>query len=184
MYEPYNSDSTGRTMLILFGLILLSLVLYKLYDKETGSFRFSSANNIFDPHQKDKEEIKATIENAYIELMNGSLAYKSLGTSQDGGRFYNDNFTLTLASSFLPLMAMGNKIEVLNIKVIEFSDENSANVSYNLILSENEKSDSASVEMVVKKVGGNWKLDAEKFLDFKTKETKEKNSNKVKKMKS
>ncbi len=58
----------------------------------------------------------------------------------------------------------GNEITPINIKLISMSSDNEANVSFDLQVHANNQDRTVPIEMIVKKIGGEWKLDYKKFL--------------------
>lgn len=180
-YTPYDSGNTGaKTVLILLGITIIFFLLYRAYDKQSSSFSFNKFTNTFvDPHAKDKDEIKNVIENTYLGYFNGSYSFGQ-SPSQAGGAFYNNNYltnyALTIGIAFGSFMTGGVKVEIHNVDVYEFVDENTANVKYDIVgsMSDSDKQDSLNVDMTVKKIGGNWKLDAEKFLPIENDKPKKK----------
>ena len=138
-----------------------------MYDEKSNSFRLSKITDIFHSNSKDKEEIKNQIEKTYFEIMNGAYTAQTIsGIGSEGLPFYNQNMTSLFAMGLAPFAQIfgGIKVESKNIDVYNFKDDNTAQVKYDLILSTNTSIDTARIDMVVKKIGGVWKLDGETFL--------------------
>ena len=143
-------------------LIILTL-LYIMYDVKSNSFMLSRISDIFLTNSKDKEEIKNQIEKTYFGIMNGAFTAQNMpGIGPEGMPFYNQNMKSVFAMGLGPFAQLfgGLKIETKNIDVYNFENENTAQVRYDLIISTS--NDTAHIDMVVKKIGGYWKLDAEK----------------------
>ena len=134
----------------------------------------SRISDIFLTNSKDKEEIKNQIEKTYFGIMNGAFTAQNMpGIGPEGMPFYNQNMKSVFAMGLGPFAQLfgGLKIETKNIDVYNFENENTAQVRYDLIISTS--NDTAHIDMVVKKIGGYWKLDAEKaFGTKKNKSTK------------
>ena len=97
------------------------------------------------------------------------------GSSEDklGKQFYNPNLGSSFAMLMSPLFMMGASISPKNIVVISFSNDETAEVSYDLVIKVSGTEKRTTVTMTVKKVGGEWKLDSEKFFPKKTEEPEE-----------
>ena len=151
----------------ILSILLILTLLYLMYDEKSNSFRLSKITDIFHSNSKDKEEIKNQIEKTYFEIMNGAYTAQTIsGIGSEGLPFYNQNMTSLFAMGLAPFAQIfgGIKVESKNIDVYNFKDDNTAQVKYDLILSTNTSIDTARIDMVVKKIGGVWKLDGETFL--------------------
>ncbi len=56
------------------------------------------------------------------------------------------------------------QIEPKNIIISDFHDDNTAQVEYDLNINTSKSNQTNHISMIAKKVGGQWKLDANKFL--------------------
>ena len=181
--ENLSNSKNNILLWVLIALVLITL-LYLLYDGKTNSLQFNKIGNIFGMHFKDREEIKNKIEQSYFSLANGLFSGKNFdGSGQDKLPFYNTDFSVSTVLALLPYASMfGAKInfEPKNIDVYKFIDENNAKVKYDLVYQFGDSGDSTHIDMLVKKIGGSWKLDAEQFFNINSEKGKISNTNKKK----
>jgi hypothetical protein len=185
-YPPLQESKRNNKIwgFVLVGLIVI-ILLYIMYDKKTNSFRLDNMSTIFSRHQKDKEEIKNQIEKAYFGLTNGAYTSQTIQGGSDGLPFYNQNLGSVMAMGLMPLANLFGKMEVKpeNINIYEFIDDDKAKVKYDLHLITETFDDSTEIDMIAKKVGGYWKLDADKFFG-KSETRKRHNKNTILKQKN
>ncbi|MCX6186011.1 MAG: hypothetical protein NTU43_03300 [Bacteroidetes bacterium] len=143
---------------IMVGLIIVSMILFMSVNK-TGMLSFA---NMYNSKNKEKEAIKNQIENTYFGLINGAYTAQSLsGTTPEKLPFYNSDISTLMIMGLTPLGMFSGPIS-LEPKNIVISDVNDslADVNYDLFF-ENKTS---PIHMIMKKIGGNWKLDGQKIL--------------------
>lgn len=175
-----TEETSNKTLLYTVGAaILLILFVVFLYDKETKSFSFTKFSNTIGL-SNDQKDIENQIENVYFGLTNGVYTVQSLNaTTPENLPFYNSDLSTLLVMGFAPLtMLTGTfSLEPKNIVVHKVIDNN-AEVSYDLVITYNGEVTTEKIKMTVKKIGGKWKLDGQKFLPLneekKTKKTKKK----------
>lgn len=158
-----KSSKSWLSLLIFAGIAAL---LYIMYDKETNSFQINKIISIVDGNSKEKEKIKNQIEKTYFGLLNGAYTSEEIqGLGADGLPFYNQNFRTLLAMGFMPLALLGGdfKLEPKNIEIENITSD-SASVSYDLVFGSSADQTTTPITMTVKKIGGKWKLDGNKFL--------------------
>lgn len=147
----------------LIGLVILIILLL-------GSLGFICYQNGWglNPHAKEKTAIKEQIEKVYFGIANGAYTSNTIqGTGTDGMPFYNlsfENITLMGLTPLANIFGFKIQIEPKNINVYHFINDNTAQVQYNLLVHSRNEIDTAKIDMIVKKIGGYWKLDGEKFL--------------------
>jgi len=127
------------------------------------------------------------IEKTYFGITNGAYtSYTIQGVGPEGLPFYNQNIQNIMAMGLLPYLNLFAKIEIQprNIEVNNFKDDNTANVRYDVFINSGSGLDSSRIEMVVKKIGGYWKLDGEAFLGIKKSKNQQKKKIKQKKVTS
>ncbi|MEI6524186.1 MAG: hypothetical protein WCO37_11900 [Bacteroidota bacterium] len=167
----YTEEKKNYVWVIILALLLIGSLLY------LGSKK----GWLFDSYSKDRMEIKEQIEKTYFGLLNGGYTSETIkGVGPDGLPFYNQNMNNVLAMGLLPfanLMGVGLKIEPKNIDVYEFTEDISAKVKYDLFIESGDTRDTLKIDMIAKKIGGNWKLDGEKALGFSNKNKRENREN-------
>jgi len=168
VYPKYASQGfveekrKSNLLIWILSILLILTLLYLMYEKKSNSFKLSRITDIFHSNSKDKEDIKNQIEKTYFGIMSGAYTAQNMpGIGLEGLPFYNQNMQSIVAMGLVPFAQLfcGFKIDTKNIDVYNFQDENAAQVRYDLIIS---NTDLIHVDMVVKKIGGYWKLDAEK----------------------
>lgn len=110
------------------------------------------------PNSTEKKAIKEEIEKAYLNLM----ALSDENNLQQP--FYNPNLGTSFTLLLSPVFLNGATISAENIEVLDFIDDATADVKYQLHVTTASGEKKIEINMTVKKVGGTWKLDAEKFL--------------------
>jgi hypothetical protein len=155
-----NEGSEKKDYSYLIILLLAALIPLSLIGYQKGWF--------FDMHGKDKTLIKEQIEKTYFGIANGAYTSATIqGIGADGMPFYNLNLANVTLMGLTPLANIfGYKIQMepQNIDVYNFIDDNTAQVRYDLQVITGDDSRSAKINMTVKKIGGIWKLDGEKFI--------------------
>lgn len=164
-----KTEKKGVSYLIIF--ILVALIPISLIGYQKGWF--------FDKYGNDKSKIKKQIEKTYFGIANGAYTSSTInGIGSDQMPFYNLNFSNVALMGLAPLAnILGAKfqIEAKNIEVYNFIDDNTAKVKYNLFVYSGSDTNSIDIDMVVKKIGGSWKLDGEKFIGMKSDQSKDQN---------
>lgn len=176
-----TEETSNKTLLYTvsaFAILLILFVVF-LYDKETKSFSFAKFSNTIGL-SNDQKEIENQIENVYFGLINGAYTAQSLnGTTPENLPFYNSDLSTLVVMGFAPLaMLTGNfSLEPKNIEVHNVIDNN-ADVSYDLVMTNDGKVTTEKIKMTVKKIGGKWKLDGQKFLPLNEEKTSKKKKKK------
>jgi hypothetical protein len=163
VYIPERKKSTIWIWALV--LLLLAIIFYLLYYK---GIIFS------DNHKQDKEAITNQIEKTYFDITNDSYNYHAGSETP----FYNLNSGEALAMRFVSIIALlsgSAKMEAKNIDVYNFIDSSSAQVKYDLVREIKNVKDTLHIDMIAKKIGGDWKLDGQKaFGDDKEEQNKPK----------
>jgi hypothetical protein len=149
----FKRNKTWMTALII--VIIASIGIYFLNEASVGS-------------TSDQKEIENQIENVYFGLINGAYTAQSLtGTTPENLPFYNSDLKTLAVMGLAPLTMLSGtfSVEPKNIKILRMYDDN-ADVSYDLVLSNDGKEIVTPINMTLKKIGGKWKLDGQKFLPF------------------
>ncbi|MEJ7821355.1 MAG: hypothetical protein WKF85_03480 [Chitinophagaceae bacterium] len=168
-YEYIPKEKTSYLFVWILFILLIGSLIYFFYTK--GMF-------VFDNHKKDREEITNQIEKTYFGIINGGFTAEGMqGVGADGLPFYNMKMDNLMVMGFLPLMnflSSGINLEAKNINVYKFINKNSAKAKYDLVIEDSSKdrSDTVHIDMIVKKIGGNWKLDGQKAFGDKSKSVK------------
>jgi hypothetical protein len=169
--EPTNQNLTSSNNILLYtvGTITVLLIVFVVlfYEKETKTFSLNKLSNTIGL-SNDQKEIENQIENVYFGLVNGAYTAQSLsGTTPEKLPFYNSDLSTLFVMGFAPLtMLTGTfSLEPKNI-VIHKIYNNKAHVSYDLVITNDGKQTTEKISMTLKKIGGNWKLDGQKFLSF------------------
>lgn len=109
-------------------------------------------------HQ-EKQEIIHLIEDTYFEL--GNLSEDS---SEDFPVYnFSDKFLFAWALSLSSMTGNDFYFEAQNVEVISIT-EKMAEVKYDLFSHIGSNKNIEPIEMTLKKIGGEWKLDGQKFL--------------------
>jgi hypothetical protein len=133
----------------------------------------NSTPAFFDPNKEEKLKITNQIENVYFGLANGAYTREgSSGMGPEGLPFYNTDFSTLIVMAFTPLGMLGGtfSIEPKNIEILNLADK-TADVKYDLVITKSGNETIVPVLMTIKKIGGNWKLDGQKFLPLDENET-------------
>ncbi len=122
--------------------------------------RDRSILSMLDYYGEDKEDITNVLENAYLNLANGTLCSGTIVIP-----FYNQDANIITEFAFYPMVSSLHNMSmtVENINISDFS-ENTAHVEYDLHFVIKDEDGVQHKEMIVKKIGGSWRLDAQKFL--------------------
>jgi hypothetical protein len=173
--------SSNNTLLYIVSAVAILLVVFVvfLYDKETKSLSFNKFSNTIGL-SSDQKEIENQLENVYFGLINGAYTAQSLsGTTPENLPFYNTDLSTLVIMGFAPLtMLTGTfSIEPKNIVVHKIYD-NKADVSYDLLITNEGKETTEKTSMTLKKIGGKWKLDGQKFLPLNEEKTTKKRKKK------
>lgn len=182
--EVYRNNSSKSiqtskrpgTWILAICLLLLISIGYIMFDSKSKSFKLERLNQLFSAHSKDEKEIKEQIEKTYFGLINGAYTANGIkGLGPEGLPFYNQNLQSLYVMGLTPFAQMfgGLKIEVNKIDVYNFLDENSAQVKYDILVKTSEGEKIVVIDMTVKRIGGYWKLDAEKALGFESEKKKQ-----------
>lgn len=154
--------------IVFLGIVIILITLGVLsFDKRTKSFNLSKLTNSIGLNS-DNKEIELQIENVYFGLINGAYTSQSLsGITPQDLPFYNSNLSTLVVMGFAPLaMLSGNvSLEPRNIEIQNIYDNN-ADVTYDLYVINENREKVIPINMTLKKIGGKWKLDAQKFLPF------------------
>jgi hypothetical protein len=162
-----TKTTSNKTLLYTVGAVSVLLIIFVvlLYDKENKSFSLNNFSRTIGISNEDNE-IENQIENVYFGLINGAYTAQSLnGTTPENLPFYNSDLSTLIVMGFAPLtMLTGSfSIEPKNIVIHKIYD-NQANVSYDLVITNEGKETTEKINMTMKKIGGKWKLDGQKFL--------------------
>lgn len=176
-----KEESSNNTLLYTVSAVAILLVIFVvfLYDKETKSLSFNKFSNTIGL-SSDQKEIENQLENVYFGLINGAYTAQSLsGTTPENLPFYNTDLSTLVIMGFAPLtMLTGTfSIEPKNIVVHKIYD-NKADVSYDLLVTNDGKETTEKISMTLKKIGGKWKLDGQKFLPLNEEKTAKKKKKK------
>lgn len=167
-YNNYKRRSnTGLIILFFICSTVIAIMVYVMYDRNTNSFKLDNIKRAISVHSKDKEDIKIQIEKAYFGLVNGAFTSQAMqGAGPEELPFYNQKMGSLYVMGLMPFASLFGKINIepKNIDVYEFISDNEARVRYDLIIIAGGSRDSAKIDMVVKKIGGDWKLDGEAFM--------------------
>lgn len=147
-------------------LVVLSFLFYMAYDNTTKSFSLNKLSEHFDIHSKEKKEIKNQIETTYFGLINGAYTAEGVkGIGAENLPFYNQDLKTLVAMGFMPFITLAGNVQIQpkNIEISNVTDE-TALATYELIITENSKTQTFPIKMIVKKIGGHWKLDGQNFL--------------------
>lgn len=174
-------ESSNNTLLYTVSAVAILLVVFVvfLYDKETKSLSFNKFSNSIGL-SSDQKEIENQLENVYFGLINGAYTAQSLsGTTPENLPFYNTDLSTLVIMGFAPLTMLSGtfSIEPKNI-VIQNIYDNKADVSYDLLITNEGKETIESISMTLKKIGGKWKLDGQKFLPLNEDKTTKKRKKK------
>jgi hypothetical protein len=178
---PYYKEKNNSLTWLLVSIIILLLVIigFHYYNKNDSNNSSFTLSHIFSVHKEDKEAIKNIIEKSYLDLMNGGFTSEGLKSNDSEGLpFYNENLKTLSTMALLPIANLLSndkktfEIEPKNIQVKDFIDDNSANVEYDLSVTSSGDTKTAHINMLVKKIGGKWKLDANTFMGFDQKKEK------------
>lgn len=182
--EIYEEKKSNKWLWILTVLLILSW-LFLLYDTKTNNFNFDKLKNVISFHSKDKEAIKDQIEKTYFGILNSQYNSQSTqGIWHEGVPFYNLNMKDAFFMADLALLNLdGSRLNLdpKNIEVYEFLDDATAKVKFDLIMKWGERNGTLKIDMIVKKIGGFWKLDGEKILGSFQEATDEKKGRKEEK---
>jgi hypothetical protein len=160
-----QKDTESSNILLYTIVVLLIIFVVFLYDKETKTFSFNKISNSIGL-RSDQKEIEKQLENVYFGLINGAYTEQRLtGTTPENLPFYNCDLSTLMVMGFAPLTMISGpfSLEPRNIKILKLYD-NKADVTYDLVISDNGKESIKPISMTLKKIGGNWKLDGQKFL--------------------
>jgi hypothetical protein len=174
-----KKDPESSNVLLYVIVVLLIVFVVFLYDKETKTFSFNKISNSIGL-SSDQKEIENQIENVYFGLINGAYTEQSLtGTTPENLPFYNSDLSTLMVMGLAPLtmIAGAYSLEPRNIKILKLYD-NKADVIYDLVFTDNGKESIKPIRMTLKKIGGNWKLDGQKFLPFEERHSKNKKNEK------
>lgn len=155
-----NFTINYRRFFTILGVSIILVLFYNIYNKETNSIELDQITGFF-THTQDKEDIKIQIEKTYFGIVNGAYTSEGIqGIGPSGLPFYNQNIGIIYIMRLLPFVSLYSKfnLEPKNI-IISNITRDSAEVTYNLIVTSGEKSNIVKVNMTVKKIGGSWKLD-------------------------
>lgn len=157
-----KSPSIFPYLLIVVLFLFSAFVVY-----EKGLKSIVHVSSLFDTHRRDKQEIKSQIEKVYFGLSNGNYTVQTIGSIGEGIPVYNLNINSLTLMGLAPVANMLSKFELQpkNVNVYNFIDQNTANVSYDLFVITNKSTNSTHIDMVVKKIGGVWKLDGNKLAE-------------------
>lgn len=154
----YNDDTKNKSNRVkYYGIgivsILIVILFFIAYDKEKNKIDFSSIKYPFGIN-KEQKNIENLIENVYFGLVNGVYANID-GTSPKDFPFYNSDVTTFGMMAFMPMATFtGNfNLEPKNIVVHKISG-NSADVSYDLIVTSGKNIVNEEIQMSLKK---NWR---------------------------
>jgi len=169
--HSYPNDEVPKKTLFIVGAVLILFISFVVLtiNRGTKSFSFDNLTSIFGV-SSEKKDIENQIEIVYYGLMNGAYTAQSLtGTTPENLPFYNSNLTTFVAMGFAPFSMLNGSISVepKNIEILKVYD-NMADVSYDLVVSRSDtrKTTTWEINMTLKKIGGKWKLDGQKFLPF------------------
>jgi len=173
-----KSDTNGLIKYILIG-VFLALVgggFMYINQKEKGN----NLSGILSFGNEEKEIINK-IENVYFGLVNGAYSSEAMvGIRPEDLPFYNTDLSTLFAMGLLPYTVILDnfKLEPLNIQIIDIS-EKEATVKYTLKYINGNSKEFVPIEMKLKKIGGDWKLDGKNFLPIeqKKKSGKKRNNN-------
>lgn len=176
-----KEESSNNTLLYTVSAVAILLIVFVvfLYDKETKSLSFNKFSNAIGL-SSDQKEIEKQLENVYFGLINGAYTAQSLsGTTPENLPFYNTDLSTLVIMGFAPLtMLTGTfSLEPKNIVVHKIYD-NKADVSYDLLITNDGKETTEKISMTLKKIGGKWKLDGQKFLPLNEEKTAKKKKKK------
>lgn len=176
-----KEESSNNTLLYTVSAVAILLVVFVVffYDKETKSLSFNKFSNAIGL-SSDQKEIENQLENVYFGLINGAYTAQSLsGTTPENLPFYNTDLSTLVIMGFAPLtMLTGTfSIEPKNIVVHKIYD-NKADVSYDLLITNEGKETTEKISMTLKKIGGKWKLDGQMFLPLNKEKTTKKRKRK------
>jgi hypothetical protein len=176
-----TEETSNKTLIYTVSAVAILLILFviSLYDKETKSFSFTKFSNTIGL-SNDQKEIENQIENVYFGLINGAYTAQSLnGTTPENLPFYNSDLSTLVVMGFAPLtMLTGTfSLEPKNIVVHKVIDNNAV-VSYDLVVTNDGKVTTEKIKMTIKKIGGKWKLDGQKFLPLNEEKTSKKKKKK------
>jgi hypothetical protein len=175
-YEsPYSfykeKNNSVKWLLITVSILLIAIFGVHYYDTSNINGKTLKLDAIFSSHSEDKEAINNLIEKSYLDLVNGEFTVEGFKKSDHNSLpFYNENVKTLSVMALVPLanlLSNGKsnfQIEPKNIKVIDFGNDNTAKVEYDLNVSTSGDTKTTHVNMIVKKIAGLWKLDANKFL--------------------
>lgn len=132
----------------------------------SGCNKLGKESTSFDQDDEEKVIISNQIENVFFALINGE--YENRGMSNINSinfPFYNvDPYTLlTMNLLSMEFMRGAFTIEPRNIVIFNIT-EKTADVKYDLVIIDGGKEKIVPISMVLKKIGGNWKLDGRKFF--------------------
>ncbi len=127
-----------------------------------------SGNGSTSFNQNDEEKVKISnqIENVFFALINGEYENKRTSNIHSiNFPFYNvDSSTLLIMDLLSMEFLSGNfTVEPRNIEIFNIT-EKTADVKYDLVIINDGKEKIVPISMVLKKIGGNWKLDGRKFF--------------------
>jgi hypothetical protein len=145
-----------KQLKVVGGVLMLLLVVWcSLHQKEARRAIISA----FETNSEEKEEIRNQIENAYLNVFSGSYS------QPNDLPFYNQNAGTITMIGFLPMFTLSGESGASpeNIQVIDVADK-TATVEYDLDINKKGSHSILKIKMIVKKIGGNWKLDAQKFF--------------------
>ena len=172
--QPQRKKRSVVWILILIALLLLASCIYLICYKGL---------NPFDIHKQDETDIQNKINKTYFgvtSVINGGTS----DTKVNEMPFYDfqvNDMEMKLLPIVLQHFSEVN-FEAKNIDVYNFIDTNSAQVKYDLIKSlfndKDSTSDTSHIDMVVKKIAGDWKLDAKKFFGDNMEQSKANKNNK------
>jgi hypothetical protein len=163
-----NTKRNFSSILPFILLAILGLLFYLAYDNTTKSFSFNKLAEYFDIHSKDKKEIKNQIETTYFGLINGAYTAEGIkGIGAENLPFYNQDLKTLIVMGFMPFITLAGNVQVepKNIEISDVNDE-TASATYELTITKNNKTQTFPIKMIVKKIGGHWKLDGQTFLPF------------------
>lgn len=151
-----NSKYVMKKISIIFILIILL----------SGCNKSGKESNSFDPNNEVKVEISNQIENVFFALMNGEYGNGKLSNLDSTSfPFYNVDSPTLLAINLLSMEILrGNfTIETKDIEILNIT-EKTADVKYDLVITYSGKEKIVPTTMILKKIGGNWKLDGRRIF--------------------
>lgn len=159
-YSNSSKKNHIKSILLTSSILLLCILLALSFDFKTNKLNFN--NILIYKYKTQKTEIINLIEKAYLDLSNGTLMGNQNSASLP---FYNTDFSSVFGIIFTPAITYsGMSIEPRNYKFINI-DEKSAEIKYTLTLVKGKYVlKTLTIDMNLKRIGGQWKLDCQKFF--------------------